>query len=165
MIQSLHRRATRAILLVLACGAGAVAFACNDGTPDTPCREIPPDGCPAYGSKTCDDPSCFNIFQCVLGEWSYDHACPAHDGDASFDAQPPLDAHRGSQLIDASGIDAPPGAGGGPGCADLQMPDCPLALALACSSGDCCGCDSLFVCEGGGWTAWGSCADGGVTQK
>ena len=39
---------------------------------------------------------------------------------------------------------APFGAFGGPGCADLEPPDCPLGLALSCNA--CCGCEDLFVC-------------------
>jgi hypothetical protein len=68
------------------------------------------------------------------------------------------DSGDGSDLPDAAdaSIDAPPGAYGGPGCGALQSPDCSLGFALACPSG-CCDCEDLFVCENGGWNAWGSC--------
>jgi hypothetical protein len=56
------------------------------------------------------------------------------------------------------------GAFGGPGCVDLQAPDCPLGLAISCPNG-CCGCEDLFVCRNGGWNLWGQCVDGGITQS
>ena len=35
-----------------------------------------------------------------------------------------------------------------------QAPDCSLGFALACPMG-CCGCEDLFVCQGGGWSYCG----------
>ena len=61
-------------------------------------------------------------------------------------------------------IDAPPGAYGGPGCVDLEQPDCSLGTALACGgTADCCGCQDLYVCSNGGWVPWGECTDAGIT--
>jgi hypothetical protein len=93
------------------------------------------------------------------GSWVFDHACPTRP-DAGHDAA--LDAMDGSvaTLRDVE-VDVP-GANGGPGCADLEPPDCPLALALACGSAGCCGCEELFVCKDGGWSSWGTCTGSGI---
>jgi hypothetical protein len=143
-------------LLALLLPALLVAFACEDTSPPIPCREIPPNGCPSSTADACSDPTCLNVYDCVDGVWKFDHVCPPKDGGAMIDATqgPPLDA---------TAFDAPPGAFGGPGCADLQMPDCPVGTALECTSAACCGCEDLFVCSGGGWAPWGTCsAEGGV---
>lgn len=70
-------------------------------------------------------------------------------------------------MVDAGVRDASidvEGAFGGPGCVDLQMPDCPLGVALTCPSG-CCGCEDLFVCKNGGWDLWGSCGVDGAVPR
>ena len=150
-----------AVTLALVLGALAVAAACSDQAIQ-PCRNIPAGGCPSAGGSECQDPSCATVYACneVDGTWSFVRACPPQDGgnvqDANIDAAP--DAG-----MDAD-IDAPPGAFGGPGCVTLQPPDCPLGLALVCSSG-CCGCTDLFVCNDGGWDPWGTCGDAGIVPQ
>jgi hypothetical protein len=144
-------------LCVLALGvAVTAAIACSDAPNEQPCKNVPPGGCPLSHGFACDDPTCEAAYACEPGgAWRFDHACPPRDAgpDALLDAPaapPPRDA----------AIDVPPGAFGGPGCADLEPPDCPLGLALSCSG--CCGCEDLFVCSDGGWAAWGACFDGGL---
>ena len=157
----LRARVSSLVLLVILFG-GAVVVACEDTSPDVPCMNIPLGGCPNGGADACQDSTCYNIFNCVSGNWTLDHACPRPDagGDNSLDAAPEA---QEQSAFDARGIDAPPGAGGGPGCIDLEMPDCALEVALVCSSSDCCGCQDLFVCQPSGWVAWGTCsADAGV---
>lgn len=74
-------------------------------------------------------------------------------GDAA-DGAPENDA-RLSRDVEAD----VPGAFGGPGCEDLEMPDCALGTALACGA-DCCGCGDLYTCQGGNWIPWGACVNG-----
>jgi hypothetical protein len=148
-----------ALFILLSTIFGIATPACEDTTPPVPCREIPIGGCPADGNA-CSDPSCYNLFDCVAGEWQFVQACPTPDAAPPSDAS---DAHA-SLMFDANGIDAPPGSSGGPGCADLEPPDCPLALAIACANTDCCGCTDLYVCQNGGWNVWGTCGDGGIAQ-
>ena len=148
-----HSTLSFAAGLALAC-----LFSCEDTSPPLPCVDmIPPGGCPTSSADdVCMDPACLNAYDCVAGKWKLNHACPP---------KPLVDGGPDAMLtpFDAAGFDAPPGAFGGPGCPDLQLPDCPVGIAIACSSQDCCGCGDLFVCMGGGWTAWGTCsADGGV---
>src|SRR5262249_46641787 len=122
------------------------------------CTNVPPGGCPLSHGQACNDPACEAAYACEPGGvWRFDHACPTRDAgpdaapDAPPDAQPPPPR-------DAAGFDVPPGANGGPGCADLEPPDCPLGVAIGCNN--CCGCEDLFVCSDGGWNAWGACLDG-----
>jgi hypothetical protein len=76
----------------------------------------------------------------------------------------PIDAGSdGAGDIDASAYLNVPGALGGPGCQDLQNPDCSLGSAAACT--DCCGCEDLYVCQSGGWSLWGECDNGNITQN
>jgi hypothetical protein len=153
----------RALVLVLvaACAlAGAsLAGGCSQ-QPIMPCRDIPEGGCPVQGGTACQDPTCVAAYACEAdGGWTLVRACPATDGgppDAGADAPGPSDA--------GYDIDAPPGAFGGPGCLDLQPPDCPLGTALVCPNA-CCGCTDLYVCDDGGWDPWGVCTDdAGVTK-
>jgi hypothetical protein len=97
------------------------------------------------------------------GTWTLDHVCAARDAGAP-DAADASDA-RDAEARDVVAFDAPPGASGGPGCVPLESPECPLGTALACPQG-CCDCEDLFVCESGGWTAWGTCdLDAGITPR
>jgi hypothetical protein len=150
------------LLAALACigAALALAVACGDAINDQTCSNVPPGGCPLSHGVACDDPTCQAVYACEPGgAWRFDHACPAHDGgaDAAVDAPPDVLPPPS----DASAFDVPPGAYGGPGCADLEAPDCPLGVALSCAN--CCGCEDLFVCTNGGWNAWGACLDGAPT--
>jgi hypothetical protein len=143
--------------------AVAAAAACEDGSPDTPCvQPVPPGACPADGTvDVCSDPGCSAIYACQGGTWKLDHTCPANAQDGGADGG--YHAPEASSPSDAA-IDAPPGAFGGPGCVDLEPPDCPLGVALGCTSQDCCGCGDLYVCVSGGWNLWGQCVDGGVVM-
>jgi len=142
-------------------GLAAAAPACSQPAPSASCHDIPAGGCPVdNGADACQDPTCAAVYWCQDGSWSLAHACPGYSPDA---AAPPVDASTDAGGADVT-IDAPPGAYGGPGCADLQSPDCALGTALSCGgTADCCGCLDLFVCDNGGWSLWGECVDGGVT--
>jgi hypothetical protein len=142
-------------------GAGALPSACGNDPVAERCRDIPSGGCPGEGPADCMDPSCNAIYTCQPdGTWLFDQPCPPHDGGMLAEAQP-IEA---SSPRDVAGIDAPPGAGGGPGCPELEAPDCPLSLGLACPNGSCCDCEDLFVCTNGEWNLWGQCVDGGISQ-
>jgi hypothetical protein len=146
------------VLLTAALAAAlAVAVACQDGIDDHACSNVPPGGCPLSHGVACDDPACQVVYACEPGGvWRFDHACP--DRDAAADAPPDAPPDTGRPPRDAAAFDVPPGANGGPGCMDLEPPDCPLGVAISCN--DCCGCEDLFVCQNGGWNAWGACVDG-----
>lgn len=152
-------------LAIAACvGASSLLMAIlscqNDVGPFQPCTNIPAGGCPLSNGLACDDPSCQAVYLCMPDRtWQLDHACPARDA-APDVAAPPADA---SVPFDATD-ELPPGASGGPGCGALEPPDCPLSLGAACPSG-CCGCEDLFVCQGGGWNAWGSCGEAGLVPN
>ncbi|MDB4941823.1 MAG: hypothetical protein JWP97_1357 [Labilithrix sp.] len=161
------KRSRLAVLAPVLGGAFLAALASGACTEDTSaqyaCTDIPAGGCPLSRGVACEDPSCAAVYACRVGNvWELDHACPAHDAGARPDAAA-ADAGDASPIGDAS-IDAPPGAYGGPGCSSLQTPDCALGVALGCAtSGSCCDCEDLYVCENGGWSLWGSCsADAGV---
>jgi hypothetical protein len=129
-----------------------------DSAIDQPCTNIPAGGCPLAYGQSCSDPACAAVYACNPGnKWELKMTCPPREGGM------PTDAGAEASPKDAS-IDAPPGAFGGPGCVDLQMPDCPLGVALICTSG-CCGCEDLFVCQDGGWNAWGTCGPDGAVPK
>jgi hypothetical protein len=141
--------------------------ACGDDATPQPCGDIPEGGCPLSHGVACEDPACRAVYFCLPNDvWQLDQLCPPREAgsleDASFvDAGVP-DHDAAPPPSDAS-IDAPPGAFGGPGCDELQTPDCSVGLALACGAG-CCGCEDLFVCNQGGWDLWGACRDGGVVR-
>jgi hypothetical protein len=139
-----------------------VASACNDPPTPAVCTDVPDGGCPQdNGPTVCQDPTCDAVYDCVDGKWVFDKACPAHPHDASA----PTDAADEAVPPDVH-IDAPPGAYGGPGCTDLETPDCSLGTALACvGATDCCGCQDVWICQNMGWTPWGQCADGGLVEK
>jgi len=142
-------------LLCTAC-VTAIVVACNgDDSAIVTCFDIPEGGCPVQGGVECQDPTCAAAYTCEPdGGWSLAHVCPPHDGSA-------MDSNNDVAVSDAGyDIDAPPGSFGGPGCADLEPPDCPLGEVLICSSG-CCGCEDLYVCDDGGWDPWGYCGDAG----
>ena len=153
------------VVLLLPLAFVAAIFACNNGTQiDHPCTDIPDGGCPLADGLSCDDPACAAVYLCREGNvWELDKTCPLHAPsdaavvDASFDADA---ADTGKSPISDAAIDAPAGAYGGPGCVELELGDCPLGLALACSS-SCCGCDDLYVCNAGNWNFWGYCGPNG----
>ncbi len=139
--------------------AALIAWACNGDIPvDPTCVAIPDGGCPSSFGNACEDPTCATVYACTTAGWSFVRACPARE--AGADSSSDDGASHDAQAIRDVQIDVP-GAGGGPGCQDLQLPDCPLALAVSCPSG-CCGCEDLFVCANGGWSDWGICGDGGT---
>jgi hypothetical protein len=150
--------------LLLALAPSPLVAACNGAPPPLQCPEIPKGGCPPdNGATVCSDPTCAAIYDCVNGAWSLQMTCPQPPHDAAA-----ADAHEaapdGGLPLDATTIDAPPGAFGGPGCISLEMPDCPAGTGLECASQlGCCGCQDLFVCDDGGWNLWGECGDAGVT--
>jgi hypothetical protein len=152
------------LVLALAPAVAVAAAACNDPPPAAQCHDLPAAGCPLdHGADACTDPSCAAVYACESGSWVLVHACPGYSPDA---APQPAEAatDSGAAPSDAT-LDAPPGAYGGPGCGDLQAPDCSLGTALSCSgTTDCCGCADLYVCSGGGWSLWGQCVDGGISS-
>ena len=154
------------VALVACVGLVAVAVAplgaCSDSSTPVLCKDIPDGGCPLSHGVACDDVTCAAAYACNGGTWTLDHVCPTRDA-ATADASTDADAR--APIARDGGFDAPPGANGGPGCADLQPPDCTLGLALACPNNECCGCEDLFVCSGGSWSAWGTCSDGGIVPR
>jgi hypothetical protein len=144
--------------------AALVAFACGGDDLIATCHDIPEGGCPIQGGVECQDPTCAAAYACDPdGGWSLAYACGPHD--ASTDDVVTIDATPNDAGVD---IDAPPGAFGGPGCEDLEQPDCPLGEAIVCEdqSGNCCGCEDLWVCDDGGWDPWGECTDdGGISSN
>ena len=152
------KRAHLAVSIALACALAAL-YACNESPTVERCRNIPAGGCPSSNANVCADPSCDAVYACNPDRtWSLERTC-AHDGGADVGSSPreaggPRDAN----------IDAPPGANGGPGCTELQAPDCALGVVLACDPSSCCGCEDLYVRQGGAWIWWGACAGGAITQ-
>lgn len=143
---------------VIALGALALALpaACHPDLVAPRCGEIPAGGCPRSKADSCEDPSCDAVYVCTLDSvWSRERTCGPRD--AGPDVERAQDAPAATRDV---AIDAPPGAWGGPGCIDLQPPDCPLGRVLACAAGSCCGCEDLFVCEAGAWQYWGACDQG-----
>jgi hypothetical protein len=152
-------------------GAGLVTLtcvvaSCEDTSPPIPCVDAPPDGCPEdFGADVCQDRRCDSVYACNDGHWAFVRACGARDGASDPDV-PEVDGDAGYNRDSLADLDAPSGAFGGPGCIPLQAPDCPLGVALVCSSSvDCCGCQDLFLCADGGWEPWGLCADGGIIAR
>jgi hypothetical protein len=151
------------IFAIAAVVFASVNGACVSNSPASTCADIPQGGCPlTSGADVCIDPSCIAVYACNQnGSWSLDHECPARDASVvdAFVAQ-----EASAPIFDAA-IDVP-GANGGPGCADLESPDCPAGTAIDCPPGnDCCGCEDLWVCQNGGWVPWGECVDGGVSPN
>lgn len=150
-----------AVALVGAASALVASIAACDAPLATTCKNVPPGGCPLSHGVACQDPECEAAYACTDDGWVLHHVCPARD--AGRDANVVRDAALESASRDAA-IDAPPGAYGGPGCGDLQAPDCALGVALGCTSG-CCGCEDLFVCKKGGWSLWGICEGGQIKPR
>jgi hypothetical protein len=150
--------------LLLTLLAAGWLHACSDTPPPPQCHDIPTAGCPEdNGADPCTDVTCAAVYACQNGSWVLVKSCPNYSPDAG---PTPVDASADASPFDATGIDAPPGAFGGPGCADLQSPDCSLGTALTCGAAqDCCGCVDLYVCNGGGWDLWGECVDGGPARN
>ena len=161
------------IAVVAAAVTGVVG--CSNPTLHPYCTDIPALGCPGDSTSHCSDGTCEAIYSrsadCV---WTFVARCPRYGAS--------LDGGAHDALVDAEVVDAradasrardgnaptrdaafaiPDGAAGGPGCPDLESPDCPLAEALQCGS-SCCGCESLYVCQSGGWDLFAECGDGGA---
>jgi hypothetical protein len=161
-------RSLRSLLRPLGlCGLILLPLACDSEPDSTTCVDVPDGGCPLdNGANVCQDPSCNAVYECSPdGGWILKQVCPAHPHDASTDAPDAADAGEGGSVFDVK-IDVPPGGNGGPGCTDLEQPDCPAAEGIACvQMVGCCGCIDLWVCDNGGWDLWGECADGGITLQ
>jgi hypothetical protein len=154
---------TRLILpaLLVAVVAVALAAACDDPPAIPQCGEIPDGGCPDdYDADYCSDPTCVAVYSCTSTGWVEGQVCPVRPIEAGADVE---DAAEAEASVSDVFIDAPAGAYGGPGCMDLEMPDCSVGTGLACGNmPGCCGCEDLYVCVDGGWTLWGECTDAGV---
>lgn len=148
-------------LAALALALAGAAFACVEAGPVAQeCTGIPEGGCPLSRGVACDDPACLATYACRPGNvWELRDTCPPREASAE-DATDTDAADASTELTPVP--DAPPGAYGGPGCGDLQLPDCSLGLALSCGEG-CCGCEDLFVCGSLGWEHWGDCTSGRPT--
>lgn len=161
-------RELSAILTIAAVFAALLVVGCESPTSPVVCVDIPSGGCPQdNGADVCQDWNCKAVYDCVNGGWVFNESCPSHPYDASTDAHDGSEAgaDTSARPIDAQ-IDVPPGANGGKGCADLEVPDCSLATGLACTDAtDCCGCQDLWICQNGGWVLWGECTDAGAVQS
>jgi hypothetical protein len=153
-----------AIVAVVTALAGACS-AFGDGPDQQPCKDIPAGGCPGgaidgYSADlNCQDLSCTAIYSCDADAgWVFVAKCAPHDGGVpeAHITSPDANLRRDSDW------DVPVGASGGNGCVELQAPDCSLGLALACPVDECCCCETVYVCDDGGWNVWGYCEDGGA---
>jgi hypothetical protein len=158
------RRRVLAILALPVVGALLAAPACSNPPVQAACQDLAAPGCPTeFDADVCMDPECASVYACDNGTWSLVQTCPNYSAEAGvhpFEAGPET-----TSQFDAP-FDAPPGAFGGPGCIDLEPPDCSLGTALACGAGgDCCGCTDLYVCTSGNWVIWGECVDGGISSN
>jgi hypothetical protein len=153
-----------AVLVAALAASLAGSSACSDPPAPTTCNDLAPPACPTdYDADVCGDHQCASVYACDNGTWSFVQNCPNYSADAA--AHPAEAGPDGFSFGDAP-FDAPPGAFGGPGCVDLEPPDCALGTALACTgTADCCGCTDLYVCVSGGWNLWGECADGGIAAS
>jgi len=153
-----------AMLVLPAVGAVLAGPACRSSPAATVCQDLQPPACPTDSdADVCIDVECASVYACDNGSWTFVATCPNYSAEAGvhpFEAGP-----EAASEFDAP-FDAPPGAFGGPGCVDLEEPDCSLGTALACAgTADCCGCTDLYVCASGGWELWGECVDGGITAS
>lgn len=161
------RRVLLAVAIAVACVVACGAF--EDLPDQQSCREIPEGGCPApfetEGDPTgnCADPTCSALYACGGDDagWTLIAKCPPRDAAVDGSHLPEAESPDAHDLRDVA-FDVPPGASGGPGCTDLEAPDCPLSLVLACPANQCCCCQDLYVCMDGGWNVWGECKDGGA---
>lgn len=146
----------------LALALGVVGACQQDLSPQQPCRDIPEGGCPDY-DNACADPTCFTLYSCGQDDkWQVEQVCPAKEaGPPIIDAGSDADA---APVGDNEYLNVP-GALGGPGCNDLQTPDCALGVAAACTDQNCCDCQDLYVCSDGSWDLWGECNGGVITQN
>jgi hypothetical protein len=158
------RRLLLALLVVPVAAALLAAPGCSSTPVAAVCQDLAPPACPTEAdADVCMDVECASVYTCDNGAWSFVETCPNYSSEAGV--HPVEGGPDTSSEFDAP-FDAPPGAFGGPGCVDLEQPDCSLGTALACSgTADCCGCMDLYVCDSGGWELWGECADGGVSSK
>ena len=146
-------------LILLVLSLSAAWLACSDKPTAQTCTNIPAGGCPLSRGLACSDPSCEAAYACRPGNvWELRERCPPR-GPADDDGGRTDASEAGASPSFDAAIDAPPGAAGGPGCAPLQAPDCPLGLVLSCQG--CCGCEDLFVCASGAWELWGACSPSG----
>jgi hypothetical protein len=149
-------------VLWLSLGLFAGFIACQSVDGDVVrCKNIPAGGCPdRAGVDDCLDRLCTQLYRCNADEtWSKTTACIGNEAGVTTDA-----SVRDARAPRDVNIDAPPGAGGGPGCGDLVLPDCNLLYALECPQA-CCGCEDVFVCANGGWESWGTCIGGQLTPR
>ncbi|HEY1696343.1 MAG TPA: hypothetical protein VGG39_29465 [Polyangiaceae bacterium] len=139
-----------------------VLGACKDTPPPPTCTDLAPPACPEdNGADVCQDPTCASVYSCQDGSWVFLHDCSSYDPEAGVH---PAEAGEAGPEFDAN-VDAPPGAYGGPGCVDLENPDCPLGTGIACvNSPGCCDCEDLYVCDDGAWDLWGECSDAGLVR-
>jgi hypothetical protein len=140
---------------------GLLLAACKDTPPPAQCGNLAAPACPEdNGADVCSDPTCASVYACQSGTWSFLKDCPAYDPEAGAH---PIEAGDDASSAPDVSIDAPPGAYGGPGCIDLQNPDCALGTAISCGgSAGCCDCQDLYVCQNGSWVTWGACTDAGI---
>ncbi len=153
-----------ALLVLPAAGALLSAPACSSPSLPAACSDLAPPACPTEAdADVCIDVECASVYSCDNGSWTFVETCPNYSADAGVY---PVEAGPDTSSQFDAPFDAPPGAFGGPGCVDLEMPDCALGTALACAgTADCCGCMDLYVCGSGGWEPWGECVDGGITAS
>ena len=151
-------------LVVPFAGALFAAPACSDPPIPAVCQDLMPPACPTEDdANVCMDVECASVYACDNGTWSFVQTCPNYSAEAGVH---PFEAGAAAASEFDAPFDAPPGAFGGPGCVDLEEPDCSLGTALACAgTSDCCGCMDLYVCDSGGWELWGEGVDGGITAK
>src|ERR1700761_658842 len=118
-----------------------VLGACKDPPPPATCADLGPPACPEdNGADVCDDPTCASVYSCQDGTWVFLHDCSGYDPEAG---PHPVEAGEAGPAFDAN-VDAPPGAFGGPGCVDLETPDCTLGTGIACvDEPGCCDCTDL----------------------
>jgi hypothetical protein len=157
-------RLLRSVLLVAVALTGVASVgACSafgDANTEPACGEIPEGGCIGSSGGGCPlDPTCTGIYTCdPQGTWSRVAICPVPEGGRPDAIIMYPDAH----LVRDVDFTVPEGAAGGPGCSELQASCCALSVVLACPSNQCCGCGEVFVCDDGGWNAWGYCDEAGA---
>jgi len=141
----------------------ALASACSSGFAQTPCGEIPLDGCPTDRGGSCEDETCATLYDCVDGRWVLSETCDQAGGGAG--------GHGGSA---AGGTGAAGGCEGVlfdhqgevSGCTpDLQLPDCPAVAGESCHPCTT-GCVDFFMCTADGWQVVGYCdQEGHVVEE